>query len=75
MKLENWQLLALAIAGFASIVILDLAVKYRTDEGFRKSFPTLNKAQFAQSIAPQLQHEEQTAVPYINTDEAVGEDQ
>ena len=59
MKLENWQILAMAVGAFASIVILDLLLKYQTDEAFRTSFPISPKALFARQIAPVLQAEEQ----------------
>jgi hypothetical protein len=65
MKLENWQLLLIAVGVFAGIVVLDVIIKMQGDENFKVSFPSLPKAKFAKSIAPQLQAEEQNALPFI----------
>jgi hypothetical protein len=71
MKLENWQLLLIAVGAFAGIVVLDIVLKMQSDESFKIAFPSMNRAKFAKSIAPALQAEEQSALPFVEvSDEA-----
>jgi hypothetical protein len=65
MEFKSWQILALAIGAFASIVIIDIVLKYSTDTEFAANFPLTNLAKFAKFQAPKMMQEEQSAEAFV----------
>jgi len=65
MEFKQWQIIALIVGAFATVIAVDVLIQYKGDANFRASFPALPTAKFAKTRAPQMVAQEmrQPAAP------------
>jgi hypothetical protein len=58
MQFKQWQLVAIIVGTFATIIAVDVFLQYQSNESFRANFPLSPGAMFAKSRAPEMIQQE-----------------